>query len=267
MKIFVICCNYNEVRLGHLPDSLEALKLAKIAAPESVYIGVTDNASKDGSPELLRRYHEMGIIDCLQLNPRNLGKPRALNLLWHELEDRCRIKPYDLIMSLDSDIKLLRTDFFLQLQRIAYAFKDEYSGIGVPVLDHDYGYVKLELCQRRFIHPATVWMWPYSDGVCGFVAVAPAHAWRAIGGYREDCGRNHTSAIYGADDCMLFRDLFAYSGGKPLLMPDVLTSLHPKPSDPGYQAWKDRTNAIMNRGFGNPDVPDVGYFDDQEQTS
>ena len=60
MKIFVICCNYNEVRLGNLPDSLEALKHAKNATPEDVLISVADNASRDGSPELLRHYYEMG---------------------------------------------------------------------------------------------------------------------------------------------------------------------------------------------------------------
>jgi len=94
------------------------------------------------------------------------------------------------------------------------------------------------------------------------VIITPYSTWSAIRGYRENCGKNGASSIYSADDCMLFRDAYAHTGGKPIMISSKLISRHPETKDKAYQAWKDETNRLLNMGFGNSMLPEKGFYDD-----
>ena len=260
MRTFIICCNYNEERTGSLDGCLDSVRGAKLA---DTYFAVADNGSKDGSAELLKANYRSGTIDLLMLSPKNLGKPKMLNLLLAEILKRETIAPDDLIMSLDSDIKLGGNgEFFSHTQALCTAARGNFSAMSVQLSENNNHWVDFSKLVPVEFNGDKVYFWPHSDGVAGPVIIAPYSTWSTIHGYRENCGKNGTSAIYGADDCMLFRDAYAYTGGKPIMISSKLISLHPETRDEAYQAWKDETNRIMAKCFGNSELPEKGFYDD-----
>ena len=135
MRTFIICCNYNEERTGSLAGCLASVGQNKLA---DTYFAVADNGSKDGSAELLKANYRNGTVNMLMLSPKNLGKPKILNMLLAEILKRETIAPDDLIMSLDSDITLGGNgEFFSHAQALCTAARGNYSAMSVQLSDYN----------------------------------------------------------------------------------------------------------------------------------
>ena len=260
MRTFIICCNYNEERTGSLANCLASVRQNKLG---DTYFAVADNGSKDGSAELLKANYQNGTINLLLLSRKNLGKPKILNMLLAEIVKREAIAPDDLIMSLDSDITLGGNgEFFSHAQALCTAARGNFSAMSVQLSDYNIHWVDFSKLTPVDFNGDKVYFWQNSDGVAGPVLITPYSTWSAIHGYRENCGKNGASSIYSADDCMLFRDAYAHTGGKPIMISAKLISRHPETKDKAYQAWKDETNRLLNLGFGNSMLPEKGFYDD-----
>ena len=259
MRTFIVCCNYNEGGTGNLANCIASVKASKLS---DTYFAVIDNGSIDSSAEILKTAQQSGAIDLLALSPGNLGKPKALNTLLSTICKQVQPMADDLVMSLDSDIELGGGgEFFKHLQDLCTAAKGQFSSASVQLSENNNHWVDFSKLSPATFRDDSVYFWPYSDGVAGPVIVAPYSTWCAINGYRENLGKNGSSAIYGADDCMFFRDAYAATGGKPIMISSKLISRHPVTRDKAYQAWKDETNRIMGKCFGNSELPEKGFYD------
>lgn len=78
-KILFTVCNYNAHATGALDKSLKRLQDVK---DDGVVISYFDNASKDGSEDVLHEYYKSGLIDVLVLSRKNMGKAYAMNKLF-----------------------------------------------------------------------------------------------------------------------------------------------------------------------------------------
>lgn len=260
MRIFVLCCNYHENELGHLPDTLRALEAAKRLAPDTV-VAVVDNHSEDGSVELLTKYHESGTVNLLLCLPKNVGKALAINILWKQVMQRFTIYASDLVLSLDSDIELLHPDFFARLKSLAGQLEGGFSAI-VPVLrENNIHTLDFSKCERLALEDDTLYLHRDNRGVAGPAAALTVATWLEIGGYRTDSGKDGRPAIYGTDDFLLFYDACKHNDLKPIAISEKLECRHPATSDPAYQAWKDLANRLAHRQFGGSQMLDTGYFE------
>ena len=261
MRTFIICCNYNEERTGNLAGCLNSVQNAKLA---DTYFAVADNGSKDGSAELLKANYQNGTINLLMLSPKNLGKPKILNMLLAEIVRRESIGPDDLIMSLDSDITLGGNgEFFSHAQALCTAARGNFSAMSVQFYGNNNHNIDFDKTEHIDFKGDTVYIHRHWAYVAGPVVITTYELWNAVHGYRENCGKSSASSIYAGDDTTLFLDLFNHTGGKPVLISSMLLSHHPECMDPEYQKWKNGTIDLMRvHGFGNSMLPEKGFYDD-----
>lgn len=100
-RFAVVSASYNTKQL----TSLLLWSLHRILEPADLSILIVDNASTDGSVELLKRAERAGLCS-LVVNPTNLGHGAALNLAFeHE-----SVKGVDRVWILDSDCVVARAD-------------------------------------------------------------------------------------------------------------------------------------------------------------
>ncbi len=147
---------------------------------DDVQILVTDNASSDGTPEMLREYEAEGKIRAWLLK-ENLGTSGGRNAHWAECigHDAVRI---------DDKVLPLYPGWLTSLKLIA---EREHAIVAVP-----YDPTVLGLWQLAPIVPAMTWS--HEQGVGGPLIFIPGEVTEALGGVDELC----PEIKYGWDDVL-----------------------------------------------------------------
>jgi len=270
-KIFFIVCNYNAQRNGSLADSMKSLERLKT---NETKILVWDNASSDGSQDILKDYQSKGIIDNLVLSDRNMGKAYALNVLATFARNIYDAMPMDILVSMDSDICIHNGKFANELIEVfssnrklgfigfeyyedeAFSKKSSYHKMAEGIhIRHD---IAVPLCGVEY-HPL--------DNFGGFLGGAlmamRVGMFSEIGGYSTDLANGGNIALYGGDDSMLENKLWRSYGKVCMFLFDERPQiLHRPDSDDGYREWKGNCLKSMQKdGYGKCYIPKVGYYD------
>lgn len=269
MKTIIICCNYNEGRTGNLERCLTYLQQAKL--PNTI-VGIIDNASKDNSKDIIDKYKANNVIDYVLMAPKNFGKAKGLNMLFKQLLTLYDISSQDLVLHIDSDIAMYKN----YIKDAEYCFKTYpncqlFISNGSSILNefkkdnlHIFDYNKLQNTPDNNYQ-----FMPMCPGICGCIWTMKVWSFCYVNYYRENLGKNGTSAIYGGDDGLLNLDLlqlFKYTPASVYLNPNEY-HYHPKTNDIKYQEWKNTQNALIAAKLFNNDqnaddeLAGKGFFD------
>jgi glycosyltransferase involved in cell wall biosynthesis len=264
MKSIILCCNYNEGKTGNLERCLNALKRNKL---NDTFIALIDNASKDNSLEIINKFVKDKTIDVFIANSKNLGKPKALNLLFKYSLLSGLFSYNDLCIHLDSDIKIY--DNFIQSAQDCFSkFNDCYiffskgssleneylNDKGHFIKDNEYINVD-ENFQKIFKGP----------GIQGCCWAMKIHSFLEVNLYRENRGKDGKSAIYGGDDGFLIYDLFVKNQDKFAYVHKNKYHYHPPVLDEEYKKWKNTQNLLTGKinqtSKDNELLAEKGFYD------
>lgn len=292
-RVFFIICNYNGERNGALSRSLDRLSEAK--TPDTV-VSVFDNGSTDGSVEVLLRHfgrgsdtsgHSSGVgntIDSLFLSGGNNGKSRAMNALAENARIAHGMEAMDVVVSMDSDIAIMNSDFIRDIGKMFRA-EPRLGFMGFEYYE-DEGLTKVSPYNRLErgvnISDGTISafgreyreMCDFAGRLAGGLLAMRAGMFMAVGGYPTKTPLGRDLPVYGGDDCLIEHALWRRYGGKCLFLFDDRPQIfHPKETDAGYQAWKDKSLADLGRvlNFESADRSEdrvefqkVGYFEQKK---
>jgi len=240
MIINICICNYNAG--NKLKDTLDSISKAK--KNHNINVVVFDNASKDNSKDIIIDHK---IINHSYISPKNVGKARAINYIVSKI--LTNISDDDLIFSLDSDIYLIEEDFFDKTIKYWKLLKNHVSCLicwqeGVSLYRRQLKFQKYN--KLEYFVPSE----GYGYGIAGGAMLIPYKNWKAVNGYRENCG------LFGGDDGNLTLDLFR-TIKKPICVVKNLRVFHPGDNNIEYRKWKDEAliqqikngKCLKNKGF------------------
>ena len=270
-RILFTICNYNADRDGSLADSMKSLELLKT---EDVKILVWDNASSDGSQDILKEYQKRGTIDSLVLSGKNMGKAYAMNVLNCFARNIYCAEPMDVVVSMDSDICIHNKLFANELSDV-FSANEKLGFVGFEYYE-DEGFARkssyhllkdgvhirrdtdVPLCGITY-HP----LYKFAGYLGGAIIAMRSFMFAGVGGYSTDLADGKTLALYGGDDAMLEKKLWeGYGRSHMFLFDERPQIIHRPESDAGYKAWKDGClDSMRENGFGRCPIPKVGYYD------
>lgn len=264
MKSLIICCNYNEEKTGNLERTLKALQENKL---ENTLIGIIDNGSKDKSNLLINEYVQNKTIDGFISSSKNLGKPKAMNALFKYMLGAYKFYNDDICIHIDSDI-MMYNNFIKESEHVFLTYKDCYlffslgsSKLNEIEYDNGHFFKPDELIKVNEIYGKI----QRGPGIQGALWSMPLNSFMKVKLYRENNGKNGTSAIYGGDDGFLVYDLFNLDKNKFAYTNLNLYHYHPPVLDLAYKEWKAEQNnyagAITKTSEINEKLATKGFYD------
>jgi glycosyltransferase involved in cell wall biosynthesis len=264
MKSIILCCNYNEGRTGNLIRSLDTLKKNKL---DNTIIGIIDNGSKDNSAQIINEFVKNGTVDCFIHNKKNLGKPKALNLLFKYIINVYELTRDDICIHIDSDIKIY-DNFIKDCENCFNSFNDCYlyfsrgsSNEHEIIYDHTHA-----IDDSEYIDVDDNYLKVHrGPGIAGGLWGMKVSSFIDVNLYRENRGKNGKSAIYGGDDGFLIYDLFCKNANKFAYVHKTKYHFHPGNTDEEYQKWKVQqsllTGKINQTAEDNVLLAEKGFYD------
>ncbi len=247
MTILLAICNYNAST--HLQTVFDSIKENRKNLKEDlkVKVSVVDNASKDGSQTILKRFQDEGLIDTLVLSEANVGKAIAIDRLVFEA-GKNGLKDDDLVFSLDSDISLIADDFFTKLDDIWTKVAGKVSCIVCQQLGNSL--FKRKMNWRNSGKGFDYFADPYGEGIAGGAIIVPFRHWKMVNGYDTSRG------LYGGNDGQMMLNLHRMLN-MPVCVIRDLTVFHPYEENLNYIVWKKEAHkqqmshqkCIFSKGF------------------
>jgi len=259
MKTIIICCNYFEGKTGNLEETLKCLQKNKLS---DTYISVVDNNSKDNSLEILKKYKDLNVIDYAIVTDKNVGKAKALNILFKQVEKNIKINEEDIILHLDSDIRLINDDTIKHIQEISIYFKERFSFMAFQTSGVNYFYFDIEKLPHYDYFDSKIYVAYSPHGIPGPMLAIPYKFHKLVNGYNECLGKNNSPAIYGGDDAVITKDLILKTN-LPCLIPSYLQIFHPETQDINYSNFKKQCiNNMLQYGYGSTGITATkGFYD------
>lgn len=273
MKTIIISCNYNEGKSGKLEKCL--LNLAKNKLSNTI-ICVIDNASKDNSKDIIKKFVDNNTIDLAIVLDKNIGKAKALNTLFRTALNRFKIESDDLVLHLDSDVSMY-SNFIEEGEYCFLNYNSCELFISLGSTDPNNfkfdNYHQFDLNATYNCQNSEYSYMPLCPNICGYIWTMKVSSFINVNLYRENLGKNGMSAIYGGDDGLLLYDLLIYFYRR--LQKQVYVYMnknkfhwHTNSDDQAYIEWKQKQNKYIQQRIFNNDktandlLSDKGFYDD-----
>ena len=261
MKSIVISCNYNEEKTGNLEDCLKHLQETKL---NNTIIGMIDNNSKDNSVSLIKKYKDNKTIDLAFQLPQNIGKARALNILFKQLLLHYDISSQDLVIHLDSDISLPK-EYIKDSEHVFNTFNDCILYLTLSSKDkntfiYNNGH-QFDLNLFKMTDKPPYKSMPICTGINGGILSMKCSVFHFVNYYNEYFRIDGKPTIYGGDDAYLILQLSRYFKNYKVYINSNLFHYHPEPIDIEY--WKiDQVKKLQIQGInGTTQLDNKGYYD------
>jgi len=195
--------------------------------------GATEMFKNDFLTDYVRE-HDKNTFESVRIFNfgRNIGKPKIIN----EMTNRC--KPFDFLVSIDSDMVTVDSKWLVNFLKIFHDWPDtnsSYPPLGALCANqqgHNVHLVKeMESKFSVTCGEFTLWSTPRNDGVAGGVLITPVNVWKELRGY-------NAHNIYASDDGHYCQDCDSH--GKAMAYVEEIFFYHPMEPDKEYGKWKYR---------------------------
>ena len=253
MRLFILSCNYNAGSNAQL--AFYSLLSSIESSPVETIYSIIDNKSSDYEITWLKseeiKYPNVNFI----FNDFNMSKAKALNKLFKLTDEKYKFADEDLIMSIDSDIKIETPDQINFFEKVlsAYNILQEhisclvFNQSGHSLIKRQMNFIKYKDMFEYFV-PCE----GYGNGVAGGALLISVKNWKQISGYRENMG------LYGGDDAYIMVDCFQQIR-KPICVLNCPKVYHPFPTNDKYEEWKQK--CFKQQLSLGKCVEEKGFFD------
>lgn len=260
-NVYCIICNYFEERTGNLNETLLALQRNKENLGDErdrFKVSIFDNGSTDRSEELIKKFVDLKVVDYAIRSAVNLGKARALNELFVCVKKKWVVEDDDIILHLDSDIRLSDT-FIKDLLELYDSYNDmslvfpTFTSNSDEILKNSFKF-PLEKEESFEFNGNKVYK-TKSTQIIGCCMAVKAKDHKAIDGYRELQGKDGLP-LYGADDAVFILDISRLHPDQWFYIYTKLSAYHPMTEDIDYRNSKIQDCKKFNLYFSRVGIPD-----------